>query len=74
MKVSYDPSVDAAYIDLADQSEPASFGFSYTCDTVGVGGQINLNFDATGRLTGIEVLQASKKLPKSLLPDRSTKT
>jgi uncharacterized protein YuzE len=71
MKVSYDRSVDAAYINLAERSESASFGFSYACDPGAVGGQINLNFDVMGRLIGIEVLQASKKLPASLLADQS---
>jgi uncharacterized protein YuzE len=73
MKVSYDPSADAAYIDLIDGNEPASFGFSYTCDAAEVGGQINLNFDVAGRLMGIEILQASMKLPKSILTHRTDK-
>jgi uncharacterized protein YuzE len=32
-----------------------------------VGGQINLEFDEAGRLVGIEVLDASRLLPKVLL-------
>jgi len=67
MKVRYDPSADAAYINLTEGGELASFGFTYTCNAAEVGGQINLDFDVTGRLMGIEVLQASMKLPKSLL-------
>jgi len=34
-----------------------------------VNGQINLAFDADGRLLGIEVLDASKTLPASFLAD-----
>jgi uncharacterized protein YuzE len=67
MKVSYDPSVDAAYINLTEPGDSVLFGFAYTCDPREVGGQIHLNFDVIGRLIGIEVLQASKTLPKSLL-------
>lgn len=71
MKVRYDHSVDAAYINLAEGSESTSFGFTYACDPGEVGGQIHLDFDAMGRLIGIEVLQASKMLPASLLADHS---
>ena len=67
MKITFDPSVDAAYINLVKGDEAASFGFSYECDSAKVHGQIILNFDVTGRLIGIEVLQASRKLPASLL-------
>jgi uncharacterized protein YuzE len=74
MKISYDPSVDAAYINLIDGNESPSFGFSYTCDPAEVGGQINLNFDVMGRLMGIEILQASIKLPKSILAHQADKT
>jgi uncharacterized protein YuzE len=67
MKIDYDKSVDAAYINLAEGTDVTSFGFTYTCDPAEVDGQINLNFDYKGRLMGIEVLQASKKLPALLL-------
>jgi uncharacterized protein YuzE len=69
MKIQYDRSVDAAYISFLGENEGPSFGFSYTCDAKKVGGQINLNFDISGRLIGIEILQASKKLPASLIAD-----
>jgi uncharacterized protein YuzE len=39
----------------------------YACDPVEVGGMINLDFDEAGFLVGIEVLAASKKLPRYLL-------
>jgi uncharacterized protein YuzE len=67
MKIRYDRSVDAAYISFVGESEGPSFGFAYACDAQEVGGQINLNFDISGRLIGIEILQASKKLPASLI-------
>ncbi|SCY81376.1 DUF2283 domain-containing protein [Rhizobium sp. NFACC06-2] len=67
MKISYDASVDAAYIKLRNEDDIAPFGFTYSCDPDDVDGQINLDFDAEGRLMGIEILSASKKLPSYLL-------
>ncbi len=67
MKLRYDASVDAAYITLAEDGDTSSFGFTYACDPVEVKGQIHLDFNDVGRLIGIEVLQASKMLPKSAL-------
>jgi uncharacterized protein YuzE len=72
MELRYDASVDAAYIDLTEKHE-APFGFSYECNPAEVNGQIHLNFDLNGRLIGIEVLQASMKLPTSLLKSAITK-
>jgi uncharacterized protein YuzE len=67
MKITYDDSVDAAYIYLADDIKLGGVARTYSCDPVEVKGQINLDFDADGRLVGIEVLAASKRLPKALL-------
>ena len=67
MKIRYDASVDAAYISLVEQTDKQAFGYTYACDPTEVGGQIHLDFDTSGRLTGIEILQASKKIPLSLL-------
>ena len=65
MRITYDKSVDAAYIFL--EEGPREIKETYCCDPVEVGGQINLDFDTSGRLIGIEVLDASKKLPLDLL-------
>lgn len=67
MRVTYDRSVDAAYIYLADPIEPGGAAFTYACDPNEVGGMIHLDFSDTGRLLGIEVLAASKLLPGDLL-------
>jgi len=67
MKVRYDPSVDAAYISLLEEGARADFGHTVACAPQDVGGQIHMDFDTEGRLIGIEVLQASKKLPLKLL-------
>jgi uncharacterized protein YuzE len=67
MKITYDPSVDAALIYFYEEEETVYSGFTYGCDASEVKGQIHLDFDISDRLIRIEVLQASKKLPASLL-------
>lgn len=54
MRITYDPKVDAAYIYLSgNRREP---------ETVEFDEDINLDFDAGGRLLGVEVLDASRRL------------
>jgi uncharacterized protein YuzE len=65
MKITYDRRVDAAYIYLGRPGS-TSIEWTYECDPLQVKGQINLDFDAEGRLVGIEVLDASKKLPPGM--------
>jgi uncharacterized protein YuzE len=67
MRITYCPSADAAYIYLVDEIGAGQVKHTYPCDPSEVGGQINLDFDDSGRLLGIEVLDASKKLPEDLL-------
>ena len=67
MKISYDPEIDAAYIYLVGEIAPGGVAKTYPCDPREVNGQINLDFDSSGRLIGIEVLDASKRLPVQLL-------
>ncbi len=67
MKIRYDSSVDAVYLSLVGDNDRPSQAFTYACDPKEVGGQIHLDFDTEGRLIGIEILQASKKLPVSML-------
>lgn len=67
MKIQYDSSVDAAYIQIADQIDAGGVASTYMCDPREVQGMINLDFDADGRLVGIEVLDASFRLPPEAL-------
>ena len=69
MKITYDAAVDAAYIRLIDDIKPGGVARTYSCDPMQVDGMINLDFDADGRLVGVEVLDASKKLPESVIAD-----
>ncbi len=57
-KLTYDASVDAAYLYLV----PIKAGGAkktYACDPDEVGGQTQLDFDEGGRLIDIKVLDAS---------------
>ena len=66
MKITYDKSVDAAYIYLK-MIFPGEVAKTYSCNPIEVGGEINLDFDSGGCLIGIEILDASKKLPANFL-------
>ncbi|MEV0414942.1 DUF2283 domain-containing protein [Streptomyces sp. NPDC050448] len=58
VRVTYDKTVNAAYVYLTDPQVRAYSSHMYPCDPVDVGGMINLDFDEHGRLIGIEVLAA----------------
>ena len=66
MRITYDQEADAAYIYLVP-IEAGGVAQTYSCDPSQVNGMINLDFDREGRLLGIEVLDASQKLPQALL-------
>lgn len=59
MKIEIDKEVDAAYIYLEEQIKTGE-----AARTINVNGDIILDFDSSNRLVGIEVLNASKNLPK----------
>jgi len=68
MKLTYDRSVDAAYISFDPKRKLGYSVNTYSCDPLQLkGAQINLNFDSSYRLLGIEILDASNHLPKSFL-------
>lgn len=67
VRVTYDKTVDAAYVYFTEPHVRADAAHTYPCDPVEVDGMINLDFDKDGRIIGIEVLGASSKLPKHLL-------
>ena len=66
MKVTYDRSADAAYIYLTSLGA-GDVTKTYPCDPIEVGGEIYLDFDSSGRLVGIEVMDAHGLLPKDIL-------
>ncbi|MEK7535956.1 MAG: DUF2283 domain-containing protein [Patescibacteria group bacterium] len=66
VKIKYDKSADAAYVYFSE-FPPEKVEKTYLCDPQEVKGMINLDFDKDGKLIGIEVMDASKKLSKELL-------
>ncbi len=74
MKLIYDPSVDSEYIQLTDSIYSNQVKNSYPCNPVEVKGEINLDFDESNKLIGIEVMDASKKLPQELLDKAEIRT
>ena len=66
MRITYDEETDAAYIYLVPIAA-GGVAQTYPCDPSEVNGMINLDFDREGRLLGIEVLDASRKLPRAIL-------
>jgi uncharacterized protein YuzE len=65
MNISFDRSANAVYIGLSDVNCHVSF--TYPCDPVEVNGMINLDFSENGELIGIEVMDATSKLPPSFI-------
>ena len=65
MNVTYDPALDAAYVTIGREWRPVAL----TCPVDGTkaGAYIHLDFDNTGRLVGIEALEARRLLPEELL-------
>jgi len=71
MKLEHSPNADAAYISLLCDEDPRrTVAFTYCCDSKDIDGMINLDFDDSGRLVGIEILPASKILPEYLLKNQ----
>lgn len=70
MKITYDPDANAAYIQLVDQIRPGEASQQvHSIQTPGGKGEIILDFDTTGHLLGIEVLNAQEILPPQVVRD-----
>lgn len=70
MRVTYDPAADAAYVELAGPVGDGEVATTiHSIATPGDRGEVALDFDADGRLLGIEVLRASAVLPAAVLAD-----
>lgn len=67
LDIEYDTEVNAAYISLIE-IEPGDISCSSnSVQAKDCPGQVNLDFDSSGRLVGIEVLNASSILHQNLL-------
>ena len=67
MRLTYDASVDAAYIYIVDHIGAGAVRETLPCEPAGCKSVFNLDFDASGRLLGIEVLGARAILPADVL-------
>jgi uncharacterized protein YuzE len=71
MRVTYDGQASAAYIYLKPTIEPGEATRTHVCDLrnqgFGLEVGVNLDFDVSGRLIGIEVLNASHGLDREFL-------
>jgi uncharacterized protein YuzE len=66
VRVTYDASVDMAYIYLGERN-PGSVHRSEEFEPEDKGGTLVLDFDNDGHLLGIEVFRARERLPAALL-------
>lgn len=62
MRITYDSSVDAAYIVLVDKIGFGEVATTHLCDTPSAPAEIYLDFDTENRLVGIEVQLATQAL------------
>ncbi len=58
MRIEYDKEADAAYI---------YFSKKYVKKTVNVNSSLNIDLDEKGNLIGIELLDVSRQLPRTML-------
>lgn len=68
MRLTYDADADAAYIYLADSIGAGEVVKTVVCDVTLDCAAVNLDFDASRHLLGIEILGASRVIPRHLLP------
>jgi uncharacterized protein YuzE len=66
MKITYDPEVDAAYIELRE-IEAGGVASTVLGEPDSEAFMINLDFDKDENLIGIEIMSASKRLPDGFL-------
>jgi uncharacterized protein YuzE len=68
VRITCDRSANAAYIHLTD-IDACGVAKTVHFEDPDVRGMINLDFDASGRLIGIEVVGATHALPSGILDD-----
>lgn len=63
MRVTYDEEGDAAYVYFVPDIAPGGVDRTVPLDLEEIGGMVNVDFDREGQMLGIEVLDASLKMP-----------
>jgi uncharacterized protein YuzE len=71
LRVTYDEEANAAYIYLVPEIERGGVAGTVPVDGGDDPWMVNLDLDSDGRIIGLEVLDASRRLPAALLVDRS---
>ncbi len=66
MKITYDSEADAAYIYFKEISN------GEVTQTISLNESINVDLDKNGKTLGIEILDASKNLPKNTIKSAET--
>ena len=61
MRIEYDREADAAYLYFKEISE------GEVVQTISLNDSVNIDLDKDGRTLGIEILDASKNLPRSAI-------
>lgn len=67
MRVTFDRSVNAAYIFLDQDIAQGGVARTVPVDPIAIGGMVNIDVDEHGRLLGIEILDATNMLPPGLI-------
>ncbi len=67
MGVTYDAEADAAYVYLVRDIGVGGVAKTVPVDPSNIGGMVNIDLGPDGRILGMEVMDASSKLPESLL-------
>lgn len=70
LRVTYDDEVDAAYIYFTPDVPPGGVSRTVPVDGGDDPWMVNLDVDVDGRIIGLEVLDAAKRLPAALLANR----
>lgn len=71
LRVTYDDTADAAYIYFVPELEAGDVARTVPVDGGDDPWIVNFDVDSNGRIIGLEVLDASRRLPAALLPDRA---
>jgi uncharacterized protein YuzE len=70
MKITYDPTIDAAYIYLVSSIDSGEVYSTASCMLKSYI-EINIDFDRTGKILGFEILDAGNVLPDEILRQAS---
>jgi uncharacterized protein YuzE len=72
MRLTWDPSCDAAYLYLVDRRERGMAQRTVPLQVPGCPSEMFLDFGADAKLVGVEILDASLSIPKEALDQAIT--